>query len=179
MSRTGKNGTAASASARRSEALTEQALSLLSQVRVMTLATAGPEGPWASTLAFAFDRSLNLYFVSRKECRHIREIERSDQVAAALHEEQPVEEQSERYDPKRARGLQIRGSAAILADGEREPALECYIARFPEAESAVRTRVCERGSACIVRIRPSEVRLTDREQFPRAVTVLPVPGPQA
>lgn len=146
--------------------LRQMALSLLSQVRVMTLATAGPSGPWASTLAFAFDDAFKLYFVSKARSRHVHEIAGNDRVSVALHEEQPG-----RYDPQRVRGVQIQGRAAVLAGAELERGLGCYIARFPEAEPYLKQRVCSAGTARIVCIRPTLLRLTDRARFSNAVTL--------
>ena len=61
-------------------------LSHLRERRSLTLATFGPEGPWAAGVYFAAD-GLSLYFLSDPASRHCRDLAANPRVAATVHED--------------------------------------------------------------------------------------------
>jgi len=131
-----------------------------------TLATSGPEGPWAAAVFFASDEDLNLVFVTDPATRHGRDLAAGGRVAAAVHAE--VSGWNE------IRGLQIEGVARPLADAGRAEALSIYLEKFPEirrvyetprdeAEFGLRRRL---ASITLWRLSPALIRLIDnRERF--------------
>jgi len=64
----------------------EKALRVLNEVKYLTLATLNDDGsPWVSTLFFAFDKDLNFYWASKKDCLHSSNINRDPRVAANIY----------------------------------------------------------------------------------------------
>lgn len=95
----------------------------LAERRSLTLATAGPGGPWAAGLYFASD-GLTLYFLSDPESRHCRDIAVDPRVAAAIHED--VE------DWREIRGIQLEGRAEpVVGAGDLARGWAVYLAKFP------------------------------------------------
>ncbi len=89
----------------------------------MTLATVGPDGPWAAGLFYAHD-GFDVYWLSDPRSRHSRNIAVNPQVAVAIHEDYRRWEE--------IRGIQMEGVAELvgpLADAGR-PA-EIYLTRYP------------------------------------------------
>jgi hypothetical protein len=94
----------------------------LSQHHVMTLATHGPEGPWAAALFYARDGD-SLVFLSSPASRHCRDLALQPRCAATI--------QSEASDWRSIRGIQLEGSVDELEGGERSRAQQLYAERFP------------------------------------------------
>ena len=63
--------------------LRERVLEQLAEHHVLTLATAGPEGPWAAAVFYAHD-GLTLYFLSSPNSRHSLNIADGAEVAATI-----------------------------------------------------------------------------------------------
>lgn len=131
-----------------------------------TLATAGPDGPWAAAVFFASDEDLNLYFVTDPGTRHGRYLSMGSRVAAAIHAE--VSGWNE------IRGLQLEGVARPVAETGRETALAIYLAKFPDIRrvSEAPRDDAERGlqrrlaATTLWRLSPTLIRLIDnRERF--------------
>lgn len=128
---------------------------------VLTLATAGPDGPWASALFYAADSELNLYFISSPATQHCRLLLATPRVAVAIH--------GMEHDWKRIRGLQIDGSASAVAETERARVEKLYLERFPALEpllagagSADERSVAGRyASSTFYCIAPRRIRLLD------------------
>lgn len=105
-----------------SEALRRRALDYLAGHHVMTLATAGPEGPWAAAVFYAGD-DFRLCFLSSPKTRHGRNLAADPRVAATVQEDY--------RDWRQIRGLQIEGAVEVLEGAERDAARACYAAKFP------------------------------------------------
>ena len=133
-------------------------LELLNRVRVLTLATAMDNKPWACTLAYAFDADLNIYCITNKETRHVLEIDQNQDVSVAIHEHQ-----SPNYNPKTVKGLQMEATATLLSGVEVVKALKVFVDRFPLAEAMSKERLFELKSARIIQIRPKKLFFLDRE----------------
>lgn len=125
----------------------------------MTLATAGPEGPWAAPVLYAWeqaDRPL-LYFMSRVQTRHVQDLLRTAQVAAAIYPPQT----------RPLRGVQLSGLAHLLRGPEAEYAIARYLARFPSARGrfSVEEVVAERSDIGFFRITPQRIFVLSEEHF--------------
>jgi uncharacterized protein len=105
------------------EALRAAVLRYLAGRHSLTLATTGPEGPWAAGVYFASD-GLTLYFLSDPATRHCQDIAANPRVAAAIHEDYK--------DWREIRGVQLEGTAApVEGAGGLARAWEVYLAKFP------------------------------------------------
>lgn len=132
----------------------------------MTLATSGPQGPWASAVFYACDSSFHLYFVTDPRTRHGANLMRDGRVSAAIHQDVA--------DWHEIRGLQLEGVARDLSDAERAAGMEVYLTRFPavrrmaqspanEAEHQIGERLAR---IALWRLLPSRIRVLDnRERF--------------
>jgi len=89
---------------------------------VMTLATAGDEGPWAAAV-FYVHQGWALYFLSAAASRHCRNIAHNPRVAATIQEDYTQWRQ--------IKGIQLEGSAARLSGEEQARAQDLYGAKFP------------------------------------------------
>jgi len=135
----------------------EQIEKFLSETRVLTLSTAVNNTPWSCTLAFAYDDGLNLYCITNKDTRHVREINENPNVSVALHEHQ-----SPNYNPRTVKGLQVEGRAEILSGSAVVSGLGVFIGRFPLAEAMSRERLFELKTARIIKIRLAKLFYLDR-----------------
>ncbi|NMG15764.1 pyridoxamine 5'-phosphate oxidase family protein [Aromatoleum bremense] len=80
-------------------------LTYLEHHHVMTLATQGPEGPWAAAVFYVNDGA-DLYFLSAPSTRHARNLERDPRVAATVQEDYS--------EWQEIRGIQLEGEALRL-----------------------------------------------------------------
>jgi uncharacterized protein YhbP (UPF0306 family) len=94
---------------------------------VMTLATQGPEGPWAAAVFYAGDGS-SLVFLSSPESRHCRNLAQDARCAATIQEDCS--------DWAGIKGIQLEGRVLELQGDERESAQRLYAAKFPVAVPA-------------------------------------------
>lgn len=102
--------------------LKKKALTYLESHNVMTLATHGPEGPWAAAVFYASD-DFQLYFLSVPTSRHNRNLAANPRVAATIQEDY--------RDWLAIRGIQLEGTCRKL-DGESQSiARATYQAKFP------------------------------------------------
>jgi uncharacterized protein YhbP (UPF0306 family) len=71
----------------------------------MALSTHGDDGLWCNPVYFAWDDNFNLYFISELDCRHMRNIQSSSQVACAIF---PTNQDNDVF------GAYLRGHAEII-----------------------------------------------------------------
>src|ERR671930_2620721 len=90
------------------DALRSQVLDYLEHHQVMTLATVGPEGPWAAAV-FYVHRGLTLYFLSSPGSRHGRNLSADPRAAATIQEDY--------RDWPDIKGIQLEGRA-VAVDAE-------------------------------------------------------------
>jgi len=133
---------------------------------VATLATSGPEGPWAAAVFYASDQDLNLVFVTDPGTRHGRDLAAGGRAAAAIH--------AQASGWSEIRGLQIEGAVRQVAAAGRPAALAIYLEKFPEIRrvSEAPRDDAERGlqrrlaSIALWRLAPAMIRVIDnRERF--------------
>lgn len=104
------------------EALRERVLAYLGAHHVLTLATAGPEGPWAAAVFYVHD-GLTLYFLSSPTSRHAQHLAANPRAAAAIHEDY--------RDWPDIKGVQLEGRVAEVGEGEAARVRALYGAKFP------------------------------------------------
>lgn len=133
------------------DATAEAALDYLRRHHVMTLATAGPDGPWAAAVFYASD-GFRLWFLSRPGTRHGRAIEADPRVAATI-QDQPE-------DWRTIRGIQLEGTARRLRGGGAAAAMARYLRRF-HGISADPALAAALAAIAIYELRPTRVYLVD------------------
>jgi uncharacterized protein YhbP (UPF0306 family) len=102
--------------------LRERVLEQLADHHVMTVATIGPEGPWAAAVFYAHD-DLTLYFLSSPTSRHSLNIASGADVAVTI--------QRDYNDWPGIRGLQLRGRAEPVPTKDEAIVRSLYGSRFP------------------------------------------------
>lgn len=137
-------------------AVADRIRAYLAAHHVLTLATQGPEGPWAAPLFYAA-ADLTLYFVSSPGSRHGRNLGAGGRAAAAIAE--PYRDWQE------IQGVQLEGVAAPLSGAERAAALAVYLARFPFAaaflDPAGPLYPAAGQKVSLYRLQPQRLALTD------------------
>jgi uncharacterized protein YhbP (UPF0306 family) len=126
---------------------------------MQVITTRGDQG-WGTTVYFAYDNDLNLYWISRPERRHSQEIESNPKVGGVIVKFHTYGE--------KVRGLQLEGIAERLQGEEAERGLAVYSSRY----SIPRARVLNisgglNGERHIVyRVKPTLFVLYDEVNFP-------------
>jgi uncharacterized protein YhbP (UPF0306 family) len=108
------------------DALRTQVLTYLDRHAVMTLATEGPEGPWAAAVFYVHhevEDRLRLYFLSSPTSRHCTNLSASSKVAATIHDDQ--------RDWPEIKGIQLEGRVAPVAEADLVRVRALYGAKFP------------------------------------------------
>jgi len=100
-----------------------RALDYLQTHHVMTVATAGPDGP-AAAAVFYTSRGLDLYFLSAPHSRHCMNLRAEPRVAATIQDAPAAWSD--------IRGLQLNGTVRPLEGVDADDARRLYSARFPE-----------------------------------------------
>lgn len=103
--------------------LRRQALKYLETHNTLTLATVGPEGPWAAALFYVND-GFSLYWLSDPRTRHSQNIARNPHAAVTIHEDY--------RDWRLIQGIQMEGTVeeiGTIRDAERP--MQLYAAKYP------------------------------------------------
>ena len=94
----------------------------LARHHVMTLASCGPDGPWAAAAFYAHEGA-ELVFLSAPTTRHARNLEHDARCAATIHDDVA--------DWQAVRGVQLEGRVRRLQGEDARAAQRLYGARFP------------------------------------------------
>lgn len=111
------------------DALKTEIVDFLDGQTAMTVATADGDTPWATSLYYARDDDLNLFFLSSGHTRHCTNISANPRVAVTII--------GDEKDWQKLRGVQIDATAARVAPSELTRAAEVYFGRYPEFRDAV------------------------------------------
>lgn len=106
-----------------SAALRQQVLDYLEAHNTMTLATSGPDGPWAAGLFYVND-GFDLYWLSDPDTRHSQNIAHAPQVAVTVHEDYA--------DWRVIQGVQAEGVAEVVGTVfQAGGPMKRYVEKFP------------------------------------------------
>ena len=105
----------------------ELALAYLRRHQVMTLATIGPEGPWAAAVFYVNER-FAFYFLSAGHTRHSQNIVEDSHVAAAIQEDYK--------DWPSIKGIQLEGVVNQIQGVEQQRAISLYEEKYPFIKNA-------------------------------------------
>ena len=130
----------------------------LKKARMMQVATVKNNQPWNCTVYFAADDDLNLYWISKPDTRHSKEIEGNSKVAAAI----PV-----KFDNLTVRGLSIEGKATEVKNlNEIKQKVKLYSDKFNRGEDWYKDFISGNNPHKLYRIKPTKFVLFDRVNFP-------------
>ena len=102
--------------------LLKEALAYLENHHVMTLATVGDEGPWASAV-FYVNQGFTLYFFTERNTRHGRNLAANPLVAAAIQEDYG--------EWREIKGIQLQGEATPVGSMEKVGVILLFLRKFP------------------------------------------------
>jgi uncharacterized protein YhbP (UPF0306 family) len=94
----------------------------LDRHHVMTLATCGPDGPWAAAV-FYVNAGHTLFFLSSPSSRHCRNLAQDPRCAATI--------QADYSDWAKIKGVQLEGRASEIRGDEEVRARQRYGDKFP------------------------------------------------
>lgn len=133
-----------------------QAMAYLHHHQVMTLATVGEEGVWA-TAVFYVNAGFDLYFLSAGHTRHGQNMGQYAFIAAAIQEDY--------RDWQAIKGIQLEGPVVLLADGqERATAVALYFQKFPFVGQANPSIQAALAKVNWYRLRPKRLYFIDNSQ---------------
>lgn len=133
----------------------------LREAKLMQVATAKDNKPWAATVWYVHDDKLNLYFISRKSRRHSLEIKETPNVAGAITVPHTI------GSGEKVRGLQFEGVAEECSGKDLEKARELYLAKYKTAEKIPLENLRDPNFiATYYTIRPTMFVLFDEINFP-------------
>ncbi len=105
----------------------QQVLTYLQNHQVLTLATVGPDGPWAAAL-FYVNNNFTFYFLSAGHTRHAQNIVKHPQTAATIQEDYK--------DWPSIKGIQMEGGVDQLRGELRQRAQQLYENKYPFIKNA-------------------------------------------
>lgn len=151
-----------------SEALRASVLAWLRRHHVMTLATSGPEGPWAAAVFYASD-GFDLYFLSAATTRHSRNLAADPRVAATVQEDH--------RDWPEIQGVQLEGTVSEVEAADLDRVRGLYGEKFPvvgRAASAPPAILAALARVRWYRLRPRALHFVDNTvAFGHRAQVLP------
>jgi len=131
------------------------ALAYLASHQVMTLATVGTEGVWATAVFYA-SRDFDLYFLSAGHTRHAQNFQYEPHIAAAIHEDY--------RDWPDIKGIQLEGDVVQLVGEEVERAVHLYHNRYPFLAQAAPQIQAALARVNWYRLRPTRLYFIDNSQ---------------
>ena len=131
----------------------------LKEARLMQVATSQDNQPWACTVYFAFDEDLNLYWISKTDRRHSKEIRNNEKVAGTIvFPHTPGDD---------VQGIQFQGIAKELTDKkEAIIGMKYYAERYGVKPERVNTLLDGSDGHTCYKIMPDLYVLFDEVNFP-------------
>lgn len=130
----------------------------LKEARMMTVATVSSDQPWNATVYYVSDEELNLYWISKAESRHSKEIHKNPKVAAAI----PI-----KFADLTVVGLSAEGEAEVMEDADEiKRIIRSYTDKFNRGEDWYKDFIAGKNIHKLYKIKPRLFVLFDREKFP-------------
>lgn len=125
---------------------------------MLQLATADANRPWASIVYFVADEKLNLYWVSKPDARHSKELSQNPFVAGSI----PLDASPDKPNV----GIQLEGEAYLVNDeSELKTALDLYIDRFTTGKDYAQRILSGYDEHKMYRLNPKNIILIDEHHF--------------
>lgn len=132
-----------------------EALAYITDHHVMTLATMGEQGVWATAVYYAHSQ-FTLYFLSAAHTRHAQNIAQHAMISAAIHDNVT--------NWQDIKGIQLEGVCQLIQGAERQEAINIYLNKhtfIQEGPPAMRTAL-ERTNW--YKLKPSHLYLIDNSK---------------
>ena len=131
----------------------------LKEAKLLQVATARDNQPWACTVYFAFDEKLNLYWISKLSRRHSEEIRNNEKVAGTVV--------LPHTPGDKVRGIQFQGIAKELMDKDEATAgMKYYAERYGMKPERVKAILDGSDGHVCYKITPNIYVLFDEVNFP-------------
>ena len=95
--------------------------------RLMSLGTSLNDKPWLATVFYAFDEKMNIFFYSRGDTRHCRNIAENSNVSATINH-------TWRYPDGKLKAIQLAGKASKVSKTDHSKYYRIYKTRFKWAD---------------------------------------------
>ena len=129
-------------------------LEVLANTRLMSLATQDGEGVWVADVIFIYDDDFTIYWMSERDTRHSRAVERNSSVAATITASNKKNESNF--------GIQLEGRAKKI-DGTRYDLAVKHRMKLGHPTPSETEDVLDGDSW--YSLTPSRIRLIDEEHF--------------
>ena len=130
----------------------------LEEAKFMQIATVSGEQPWSCTVYFICDKNLDLYWISKPDARHSKEIHKNNKIAASI----PV-----KFSDLTVVGIQVEGDADVIeVNYEIKRMIRLYTDRFDRGEKWYENFIAGNNEHKLYRIKPRLFVLFDRVNFP-------------
>lgn len=126
--------------------------------RMMQIATVSGDQPWNCTVYFAADDDLNLYWISKADTRHSREIAKNPKVGVAI----PI-----KFDDLTVVGMQVEGDAILVENvDEATRGLKIFADKYNRGEDWYKDFLAGNNPHKLYRIKPRKFAIFDRVNLP-------------
>jgi uncharacterized protein YhbP (UPF0306 family) len=130
----------------------------LATTRMMQVATSVNDEPWNYTLYFAYGDDLSLYWISKPNARHSKNIAENPKVAGVIvYDQQPPQDF--------VRGLSFEGEAVVLSGEEEEVACMKYIQQLNREKTLLEDIRSGRNLHKLYKVKPHKFVLFDTKNF--------------
>ncbi|MEX2007458.1 MAG: pyridoxamine 5'-phosphate oxidase family protein [Candidatus Levyibacteriota bacterium] len=130
----------------------------LKEARMMQVATSKDNQPWVCTLYYASDDNQNIYWISKPDTRHSKELMANKKVAVAI----PV-----KFNTLTVVGLQVEGEAEEVSNlDEIKKYVKLYSDKFKRGEGWYQDFLLGKNEHKLYRINPKMFVLFDAVNFP-------------
>ncbi len=139
---------------------TSKLLEYLQKYHLMTLSTYSG-GPWVSTVYYAVDEDLNLYFISDPSSNHCQHIAKNPQISCAIADSR------QRVTDKKV-GVQLKGQTTYLADSAKiQKILAMWNTANPGFEQVINFENMEKGviKSKVYQITPIYIKFFNEELY--------------
>ena len=133
----------------------------LSSVNIMQLATSDNNLPWICSLHFYADKGINLYWISREDRRHSKEIKKNSKVSAVIliHENTSPEDY--------VIGLTVTGEAELIGEKPGRDIATEFAGKLNKPANLISDIENGANPHKFYRLKPSELVLFDTKNFPQ------------
>ena len=135
--------------------LEKEALDYLSSQHVMTLATAGAEGPWATAL-FYVNRGFTLYFFTEGRTLHGRNMTENPAVAASISRDSD--------DWREIKGIQISGKVYPVGMDEKVAIICLFTRKYTAMNIFLTGNPAAVARADVYKLVPGEIWYLDNKR---------------
>jgi uncharacterized protein YhbP (UPF0306 family) len=130
----------------------------LKEGKLLHIATVDGEQPWSCIVYYASDEDLNIYWISKPDTRHSRELSSNAKVAASI----PI-----KFDDLTVIGVQLEGDAELVEDAsEVKDKSRIYSDKFGRGEQWYGDFIQGKNEHKLYRVKPRLFVLFDRVNFP-------------